>query len=223
VERAKDTLEHDEGWTLSQSLFGVTTYYRREPDNSLSLKLNGELVGAPLFEQVAVLREVDLHYKWSPFCTSSMTLANIDKLDTVGWAVVGLPQFGLARDGCFRAFGCDDLQESASFYIVGQGVEDRNPMEIPYDEEYFLQGMEGIQIPAAPTRLGSGRITVQGLFGCGACLVAYASANTDCQQYQSQSSLYSAVVVGLCHEENVWRCAGEIATCCQEGCSRSYL
>lgn len=162
MERAKNTLEHDEGWTLSQSLFGVKTYYRREPDNSLSLKLDGELSGAPLFEQVAVLREVDLHYKWSPFCTSSMTLHNIDKLDTVGWAVVGLPQFGLARDASFRAFGCDDIQESASFYIVGQGVEDRNPNKIPYEEEYFLQGMEGIQIPAAPNRLGSGRITVRG-------------------------------------------------------------
>ena len=142
-------------------MFGVTTYYKREDDSSLSLKLDGELSGVPLFEQVAVLREVDLHYKWSPFCTSSMTVQDLDKLDTVGWAVVGLPQFGLARDGCFRAFGCDCIMEEGNFFLVGQGVEDR-PDNVPYDEPFFLEDLEGIQIPDPPTRLGSGRMTVRG-------------------------------------------------------------
>jgi len=118
----------------------------------------------PLFEQVAVLREVDLHYKWSPFVTSSMTIQDIDKLDTVGWAVVGLPQFGLARDGCFRAFGCDCIMEDGSFLLVGQGVQDR-PEDVPYDEPFFLEGLEGLQIPDPPTRLGSGRVTVRGFSG----------------------------------------------------------
>ena len=114
----------------------------------------------PLFEQVAVLREVDLHYKWSPFCTSSMTIKDLDKLDTVGWAVVGLPQYGLARDGCFRAFGCDCIMEDGNFFLVGQGVEDRQD-NVPYDEPFFLENMEGIEIPDPPTRLGSGRMTIR--------------------------------------------------------------
>ena len=114
----------------------------------------------PLFEQVAVLREVDLHYKWAPFCSSSMTLKDLDKLDTVGWFVIGLPQFGLARDACFRAFGCDCMMEDGSFFLVGQGVEDREE-GIPYGEEYFLEDMDGIRIPNPPTRLGSGRVTIR--------------------------------------------------------------
>ena len=122
--------------------------------------MEGELSGVPLFEQVAVLREVDLHYKWAPFCSSSMTIRDLDKLDTVGWFVVGLPQFGLARDGCFRAFGCDCMMEDGSFFLVGQGVEDRDE-GIPYREEYFLEDMDGIQIPDPPTRLGSGRVTIR--------------------------------------------------------------
>jgi hypothetical protein len=41
--------------------------------------MEGELHGCPLFEQVAVIREVDLHYKWAPFCTSSLTIKDLEK------------------------------------------------------------------------------------------------------------------------------------------------
>lgn len=120
--------------------------------------------GVPLFEQVAVLREVDLHYNWAPCCTSSMTVANLDKLDTVGWAVVGLPKFGLARDACFRAIGCDSILEDGSFVVVGQGVDDRPP-DVPYDESYFLENMERVVTPDATTRIGFGRMTIRHFAG----------------------------------------------------------
>lgn len=160
IARARQTLDVDDDWTLSQTLFGVTTYYRREADSSLSIKMDGELSGVALFEQVSVLKEVDLHYKWAPFCTSSLTVKDLNKIDTVGWFVIGLPQFGMARDGCFRAFGCDNLVESGDFFLVGQGVNDRDD-NVPYDEEYFLEDMENVQIPGPPTRLGSGRVTIR--------------------------------------------------------------
>jgi hypothetical protein len=90
----------------------------------LSLKLEGEVKDTPLFEQICVLKEVDLHYKWSPFCTSSMTIAELDKLDLVGWFMIGMPSVGLARDGCFRAMGCDNTKEDGSLILAGQGIED---------------------------------------------------------------------------------------------------
>lgn len=160
IQRAKANLDHDEGWTRSQKHFGVATYYKRQEDGSVSLKLECELSGVPLFEQVAVLREVDLNYKWAPFCTSSMTVKNLDKLDTIGWAVVGLPKFGFARDACVRAFGCDCMMEDGSFLLVGQGINDRPP-GVPYDEPYFLEGMEGVNTPETTTRIGFGRMTVR--------------------------------------------------------------
>ncbi len=122
---AKQNLNCDSDWTLAQTLFGVTTFYRREPDGSLSIKLEGKLKDVPLFDQVAVLREIDLHSCWAPFCSSSLTVAHLDKLDTVGWFVVGLPQFGLMRDGCFRAVGCDSIYEDGSVLLVAHGINDR--------------------------------------------------------------------------------------------------
>ena len=128
-------MDVNDDWTLAQTLFGVTTYYRREDDGSLSIKLEGQLDGVPLFEQVAVLREVDLHHKWAPFVSSSLTVAHLDKLDTVGWFVVGLPNFGLMRDACFRAIGCDCMAEDGSILLVGQGIADRPEDNKNYDED----------------------------------------------------------------------------------------
>ena len=64
---------------INQTLFGISTSYRREADGSLSIKIEGELHGVPLFEQLVVLREVDLYHKWAPFMSQSKKLAQLDK------------------------------------------------------------------------------------------------------------------------------------------------
>lgn len=153
----------DDDWTLSQTMFGVTTYYRREPDNSLSIKLEGELNNVPIFEQICVLKEVDLHCQWAPFCSSSMTIEELDKLDMVGWFVLGLPHLGLARDACFRAIGCDSMAEDGSFLLVGQGVRDRKPGDPPPDDSYLSEDpiLDEIDFPDPPTSMGSGRMTIR--------------------------------------------------------------
>ena len=38
---------------------------------------------------------------------------------------MGLPQFGLMRDACFRAIGCDSVYEDGSFMLVAKGIADR--------------------------------------------------------------------------------------------------
>lgn len=123
--RAKRNLTDFDDWIRAQTLFGITTYYRREIDESLSIKLEGHLTGIPLFEQVAVLREVDLYHSWAPFCVSSSRLAQLGKIDVVAWLLTGLPQFGLSRDACFRAIGCDSMREDGSILLVGEGLGDR--------------------------------------------------------------------------------------------------
>lgn len=65
---------------INQTLFGISTSYRREADGSLSIKIEGELHGVPLFEQLVVLREVDLYHKWAPFMSQSKKLAQLDKM-----------------------------------------------------------------------------------------------------------------------------------------------
>jgi len=123
--KAKKSLNVNDDWTLAQTIFGVTTYYRRELDGSLSIKLEGRVKDASLYDQFAVIRETDLNYLWAPFVTASMTVAHLDKLDTVGWFVVGLPHFGFMRDACFRAIGCDSIYEDGSVMLVAEGIADR--------------------------------------------------------------------------------------------------
>ena len=156
-------METNDEWILSQTLFGVTTYYRREKDGSLSIKLEGVLEGVPLFEQVAVVKEVDLHCKWAPFCTSSLTIKDLDKLDTVAWFMIGLPGFGLARDGVFRAIGCDALQDEGCILIAGQGYADRKDAENmdTYAEPFLASGLDQLEIPSVPNRFGTGRMTIR--------------------------------------------------------------
>ena len=85
--KAKKNLDVNDDWTLAQTLFGVTTYYRHESDGSMSIKLEGRTNDCSLFDQVAVIREFDLNYLWAPFVTSSMTIAHLDKLVSDCWMV----------------------------------------------------------------------------------------------------------------------------------------
>jgi hypothetical protein len=91
--RAKKNLDVNDDWTLAQTLFGVTTYYRHESDGSMSIKLEGPVNDCSLFDQVAVIREFDLNHLWAPFVTSSMTVAQLDKLVRNCW-LAGCDLFG---------------------------------------------------------------------------------------------------------------------------------
>jgi hypothetical protein len=127
----------------------VTTFYRRETDGSLSIKLEGNVEASNLFEQICVLREVDLHYRWSPICNSSLKIADINKLDGVGWFVLGMPSLHLARDGCFRAIGCDNILEDGSILIAGQGIHDIMPGAPPHQDPYLSEDpiLQNLNIP----------------------------------------------------------------------------
>ena len=123
----------NDDWIHSQTLFGISTSYRREGDNSLSIKIEGSLEGVPLFEQLVVLREVDLYHKWAPFMSKSSKLAQLDKLDVVAWFIVGIPMLGLTRDACYRAIGCDCMNEDGSVIIVAVGLNDTEEYGVKKD------------------------------------------------------------------------------------------
>jgi hypothetical protein len=68
---------HD-GWTYAQTHFGVTTHYRiEEDDKSLTVRLQGELRGCSVFDQLAVLREADLYSLWAPFVKNSSIVKEV--------------------------------------------------------------------------------------------------------------------------------------------------
>ncbi|KAL3781388.1 hypothetical protein ACHAW5_010284 [Stephanodiscus triporus] len=117
--------EKKEEFIALETLFGISTFYRRESSTgSLSVKIEGELHGVPLFEQLVVLRECDLYHTWAPFTSASRKLAQLTKLDVVAWFIVGVPSLGLTRDACYRAVGCDCVNESGSVLLVACGLND---------------------------------------------------------------------------------------------------
>lgn len=139
----------NENWVFASKHFGIQTYYRKEADGSLTIKLEGEMKDCPLFEQLCVVKEVDLHHHWTPCCSSSMTIADLDKLDVVGWFMMGLPSFGLARDGCFRAIGCDNMREDGSILLAGIGIQDVRPGDPPPEDDFLSSDpiIERLDIP----------------------------------------------------------------------------
>lgn len=118
--KAKENIAVNDDWIFAQTVFGVTTYYRFEDEGSLSFKLQGDLNGVPLFEQLAVLRECDLFHLWLPFCNDSKKLKQ-SKFDSVGWCKLLLPILG-ARDGVYHAMGCDNMREDGSIIVAAEGI-----------------------------------------------------------------------------------------------------
>lgn len=50
---------------------------------------------------------------------------------------MGLPHFGIMRDACFRAIGCDSMYEDGSVLLVAEGIADR-PEDLDGDDKRDL-------------------------------------------------------------------------------------
>ena len=138
-QRAKINATQDDDWIQCHVHHNVVSSYRREEDGSLSLKVEGDISGLPLFEQVAVMREVDLYHVWAPFTTHSAKLAVLGSLDQVAWFKTGIPKMGMVRDSCYRAIGCDNMMESGEVIVVAQGLEDGDThSETEYLDEHDM-------------------------------------------------------------------------------------
>lgn len=146
-QKAKDNstgTNPDHPWIKCHVHQNVTSSYRREDDGSLSLKLEGRISGIPLFEQVSVMREVDLYHTWAPFVSKSGKLAQLGKLDQVGWFEVSPPlAFGLVRDACYRAIGCDCMMESGEVIVVAEGLEDDDDDDVDVDDDDEFEPIGG--------------------------------------------------------------------------------
>jgi len=186
--RAKRNLTLDDDWTLSyETDSGLKIYHRREADNSLSIKVEGELSDSPVLEQVAVTREIDLYHHWAPFCIASEKLAQLGPLDAIGWLKIGA--VGLVRDACYRAIGCDSLTEDGCIFITARSLsgvksnalnndsqlnESNTPLHSPssdkdeeqddsYINSYFENdpSLKTIMLPLEPTGFGAARMNLR--------------------------------------------------------------
>eukprot|EP01034_Spumella_vulgaris_P034195 gene34196-42163_t len=82
--------------------------------------MEGVMDNLPLFEQCAVVHEVDLFKDWVPLCSASKTVEKISVADIVAYMNIGLPM--LSRDVLLRAYGADCLASHGKILILGQSI-----------------------------------------------------------------------------------------------------
>lgn len=112
----------DSSWSHGSSLFGIHTHYKLTDDGSIMIRLEGEQNNLPMFEQLAVIHEVDLFHEWVPFCDASSCIEKVGPSEIVAYLNVSLPP--ISRDALLRAYGVDCIMEEMKILIIGGSIDD---------------------------------------------------------------------------------------------------
>lgn len=132
----QDALQEDEDdseWIFGLEMFGIRTYYQHDvKTNQIKIKLEGLMDDLPLFEQCAVIHEVDLFHEWVPFCKESVTVEKVGKAELFPYLNLGVP--GLSRDFLMRVYGADCLVEKSKMIIIGRSIDGYEAKPVPYKE-----------------------------------------------------------------------------------------
>lgn len=73
----------DDSWTAGGVIFGTHTHYKLTGEGTIILRLEGESTDLPMFEQLAVIHEVDLYKDWIPFCFTSKTVVKLGPAELI--------------------------------------------------------------------------------------------------------------------------------------------
>ena len=73
----------DDSWTDGGITFGTHTHYKLTEGGSILIRLEGEMENLPMFEQLAVIHEVDLFKDWIPFCFTSRTVVKLGPAELI--------------------------------------------------------------------------------------------------------------------------------------------
>jgi len=120
----------NENWILGSILFGISTHYKRIGENDIIVKMEGKIDDLPIFEQCAVIHEVDLFNTWIPFCDKSVLIEKIGKAELIAYMNFNI--MGISRDLLLHAYGADCTLESDKIIIVGKSIESYGDVKIPW-------------------------------------------------------------------------------------------
>ena len=120
-----------DSWIYGVSLFGVTTHYQLCEDGSLLLRLEGSRNDLPLFEQLAVIHEIELFPTWLPMCQQANLITKITHADLIAHVKLQFPF--LSREFALRCFGADCLYENGNILLLGSAIEDWENPPIPWE------------------------------------------------------------------------------------------
>ena len=74
----------DSEWIYGTCNFGVTTYYKVDDDNCITVRMEGGSDDVPFFEQAATIHDIDNFKHWIPFCDESILLEEIGPAELLG-------------------------------------------------------------------------------------------------------------------------------------------
>jgi hypothetical protein len=137
----------DSSWSHGSSLFGIHTHYKLTDEGSIMIRLEGELDNLPLFEQLAVIHEVDLFHEWLPFCNASSCIEKVGPSEIVAYLSVNLPP--ITRDALIRAYGVDCMTEEGKILIIGGSIDDWILQST--DRDSTKDTDSGLRIPLYPS------------------------------------------------------------------------
>jgi hypothetical protein len=130
-------MKEGDGWTLGLDMFGYRTHYIIEDDGNVNVRIEGMQDRLPLFEQMAVIRELPLYCEWMPFCDKSSLIKEIEYHDLISYLNVWSP-LGISRDMVVRGYGSDCLLEFGKVVIVAKSVDSYPGANIPpLDRGFF--------------------------------------------------------------------------------------
>jgi hypothetical protein len=89
VKHSLHFVDTSDDWILGADMFGIQTHYRKceDDENAIIVKIEGTMDDLPLFEQMAVIHEIDLFKEWAPFCTDSVLVDKVGKAELYGYVI----------------------------------------------------------------------------------------------------------------------------------------
>jgi hypothetical protein len=81
----------DDRWTLGLDMFGYRTHYIVESDGIVRVRIEGSQENLPLFEQLAVIHQLQLYSQWVPFCDKSDLLHEISSTNMLAFINIWTP------------------------------------------------------------------------------------------------------------------------------------
>ena len=144
AEEAENTISswgmHDVGddseWILGSQLLGIQTHYKVGNDGLLTVRMESASENLPIFEQLAVIHEVDFFRDWVPFCSKSSMVAKMSHTELAAYFKISAPF--MSRDTTLRAYGVDALNEHNLILLSGKSVEEIEGEKLPFEERSWF-------------------------------------------------------------------------------------
>jgi hypothetical protein len=130
-----ETESNASDWIFGTDYYGVVTHYKTTENGIITIRMEASKDDQPIFEQIAVMHEIDLFKDWVPFCTKSELIKKIGFAEIFAYFKLSIPF--CSRDTLFNAFGVDCLEEHGLFMLLGESSIEGDGSELLERKSWF--------------------------------------------------------------------------------------